>query len=726
MARPATAAVRLLTGEREPVRLATTANITLSGLQTIDGVLTEVGDRVLVKNQTNATQNGIYTASTGAWFRAADARTSRTMQKGTTVHTQAGSTNAAKVFSFQTDEPVIGTDNITLSLYLSDNALGDAQAAATAAAGSASAAAGSATAASTSATNAATSATNAGNSATAASGSASAAATSATNAGNAATAAAGSASSAATSATNAGNSATAAAGSASAAAGSAATINLPAPVANTFLKRNAGNTAYVPTAAIDGADVSYTQGGTSSLARTMQDRARERVSVLDFTGVDPTGVSDSRAGIVAADTAAAALGKALYFPKGNYLVSAAITPSSFACWLGESKAKVTLTTTSATADLLTVSNGSFTLDRISFGTNITRTAGSYINISANVVSITNFNMTGTFQGIFLSAAVSTIFVANGNISTANVSSIGIRLHGGVAVEIANMIVVWNGVAHPFACLYIDNGGDYSFTNCQFLAGTNGAQITPAAGQSVAYCRFTNCWFDTSLGAGLSITPTSTGTITSCDFVQCWFSTSGTHGVQMAPGASASVTNVNFANCFMLNNGSSGVTLTGAVISDCSFVNNTINGPGAAAGFSLNSGVVRARLQGNRLGGLLYGIFSDGTPTDAMIYDNSFVGCTNKIAGAWLGSTRIERNAGYNPVGAAGITPGASPYTYTAGASPETVYTSATTSITAATQGGVSILPAALGANVPLCIQLEPNEAVAITYTGTLTARKMVH
>ncbi|MFB9978713.1 hypothetical protein ACFSQQ_19300 [Mesorhizobium kowhaii] len=96
MARPATAAVRLLTGEREPVRLATTGNIILSGLKTIDGVLTEVGDRVLVKNQADATTNGIYTASAGQWYRAADARTSRTMQKGTTVYVQEGTANFAK------------------------------------------------------------------------------------------------------------------------------------------------------------------------------------------------------------------------------------------------------------------------------------------------------------------------------------------------------------------------------------------------------------------------------------------------------------------------------------------------------------------------------------------------------------------------------------------------------------------------------------------------------
>lgn len=247
MARPATAAVRLLTGEREPCRVATSANKILFGLQVIDTVQLEVGDRVLVKSQTDARENGIYTASEGQWFRAADARTSRTLQKGTTVHIQAGAINAATVFSFQAYEPVIGTDDIILSLYLSDDTLGDAQAAATAAASSASAAAGSASAASTSATNAASSASAAGTSATNASSSASSASTGATNASNSATAAAGSSSSASTSATNAGNSATAAAGSASAAAASAAGVNLPFISAADVDKRlivNAAGTGY--------------------------------------------------------------------------------------------------------------------------------------------------------------------------------------------------------------------------------------------------------------------------------------------------------------------------------------------------------------------------------------------------------------------------------------------------------------------------------------------------
>ena len=51
---------------------ATTANITLSGTQTIDGVALIAGDRCLVKDQTLSQNNGIYLVAAGAWTRAAD------------------------------------------------------------------------------------------------------------------------------------------------------------------------------------------------------------------------------------------------------------------------------------------------------------------------------------------------------------------------------------------------------------------------------------------------------------------------------------------------------------------------------------------------------------------------------------------------------------------------------------------------------------------------------
>ncbi|CAN7678785.1 hypothetical protein [Mesorhizobium sp. LjNodule214] len=100
-----------MTGEREPVRLCATSNIDVDagGLVMVDGIQTEV----LLIGQTDASENGIRTASEGQWYRAADARTARTMQKGTTVTVQEGSANVGKIFKFNTLDPVIGDDSLT-------------------------------------------------------------------------------------------------------------------------------------------------------------------------------------------------------------------------------------------------------------------------------------------------------------------------------------------------------------------------------------------------------------------------------------------------------------------------------------------------------------------------------------------------------------------------------------------------------------------------------------
>ena len=50
-------------------RIATTENITLYGAQTIDDIYTISGDRVLVKNQTSPSENGIYLCKDLAWIR---------------------------------------------------------------------------------------------------------------------------------------------------------------------------------------------------------------------------------------------------------------------------------------------------------------------------------------------------------------------------------------------------------------------------------------------------------------------------------------------------------------------------------------------------------------------------------------------------------------------------------------------------------------------------------
>jgi len=115
MGQPLTAAVRFLSGEREPVRVATTGNIVLSGLQTIDGVTLTVGERVLVKDQTDTAENGIRLASEGDWPRAPDAGQTRAIDEGVTVHVRDGTVNNGRDYRFTSTSPRIGFDPITLA-----------------------------------------------------------------------------------------------------------------------------------------------------------------------------------------------------------------------------------------------------------------------------------------------------------------------------------------------------------------------------------------------------------------------------------------------------------------------------------------------------------------------------------------------------------------------------------------------------------------------------------
>lgn len=98
-----------------PVRAGTTANITLSGTQTVDGVALASGDRVLVKNQTSSVNNGIYAVDSSTWSRAADCDGSYDLVKGTLVLITDGSTLQNTIWQQTAADPAIGTDNITFS-----------------------------------------------------------------------------------------------------------------------------------------------------------------------------------------------------------------------------------------------------------------------------------------------------------------------------------------------------------------------------------------------------------------------------------------------------------------------------------------------------------------------------------------------------------------------------------------------------------------------------------
>jgi phage-related tail fiber protein len=98
---------------KESVRIATTENITLSGLQTIDGKVLVAGDRVLVKNQNTASQNGIYSVASGSWARTTDADDSIKVNCGCEVYVEEGTINATTHWVLITPNPItLGSTSI--------------------------------------------------------------------------------------------------------------------------------------------------------------------------------------------------------------------------------------------------------------------------------------------------------------------------------------------------------------------------------------------------------------------------------------------------------------------------------------------------------------------------------------------------------------------------------------------------------------------------------------
>lgn len=98
-----------------PCRMASTANLTLSGLQTIDGVVGAQDDRVLVKDQTTGTENGIYVMDSGTWERAQDADNDGAFTEGSLIKVNNGTVGQGFWYVTNTGTIEIDTTSITFA-----------------------------------------------------------------------------------------------------------------------------------------------------------------------------------------------------------------------------------------------------------------------------------------------------------------------------------------------------------------------------------------------------------------------------------------------------------------------------------------------------------------------------------------------------------------------------------------------------------------------------------
>ena len=97
------------------VATSTGSNLTLSAEQTVDGVSAIASDRILVRNQTNGAENGVWVVADGAWIRADDFTGQQ--YTGTQVYVTGGTANADTFYYLATTgDPVIGLVATTWTL----------------------------------------------------------------------------------------------------------------------------------------------------------------------------------------------------------------------------------------------------------------------------------------------------------------------------------------------------------------------------------------------------------------------------------------------------------------------------------------------------------------------------------------------------------------------------------------------------------------------------------
>lgn len=99
------------------------ANFSGGTPSTVDGVALAVGDRILVKDQADAKQNGIYqvtvvgTGANGTWIRASDFDENADIKAGALVVVTEGTAQADTVWELSTNDPIVlGTSNINFVL----------------------------------------------------------------------------------------------------------------------------------------------------------------------------------------------------------------------------------------------------------------------------------------------------------------------------------------------------------------------------------------------------------------------------------------------------------------------------------------------------------------------------------------------------------------------------------------------------------------------------------
>lgn len=393
--------------------------------------------------------------------------------------------------------------------------------------------------------------------------------------------------------------------------------------------------------------------GTTT-SRTLGARFSERINVKDF-GATGNGVTDDLAAFQAAAAAIPAAGAALYIPAGRYVLSAAVTIANPARIYGDGEATV-IATSSATANVFTVTGQDVWIEDMTITSSVTRTAGWYIDLTTTAAAsrISRVHMASCFEGIRVGSAAagpSVIWISDVQISSMVTAGVGIRVAALASLMVRGYICNPSGTAT--AGIKVTSCGDLTLDACELINCTAGLGLQPGSGKVIASVTAQNTFMD-SCQYGLFIQPDA-GAVVRCSFNRCEFTSSSSQGIFLDLLNGGSVNGINFDDCTANLNVGNGIRINNAGVKNvrwnggriCQTLNEGFFAIANAGDFS----IIGARIgdSDGLAGNGTYGVYIQaGTGANIVVTDNDMRGNTTGplFDGATGAGKRIHNNLGF--------------------------------------------------------------------------------
>ena len=440
------------------------------------------------------------------------------------------------------------------------------------------------------------------------------------------------------------------------------------------------------------------------------------LNIMAFGG-DPTNTNDNTTAFNNAITARTTTAQCIKFPSGKYKFNSGITVSGSFCGFGDGQDNTILTWPNAAGGITVNYAGAASSVHIRDMTLTTgtTTGGNCLNLQ-NSVSNANPAVTAISDVFRVTCrgddgyAVTDFWTTGLNIG--NVSNIQIETFSVFGASTPN----GTGIALiglPGSSTY---GVQYNIAKSTLGNLTTGVSYGSfIQGVTIDQTNFTS---DTN---GISIPAAQSGVLAQLAITNSQFNVSGTGIVFSTTITEPLITN----NLFIQRANSTAINI--GVATDYTITGNAITASSVTGTNGIITNGAIGTISGNVIAGFATGLTMQSSTTITVVSNNSFSANTVAISSAaGAVSNGIFTNPGFNPVGPAAITVTASPFTYTAGASPESVYIfSGTVSAVTFDKNGGGLGTVACGAS-PCMVELSPWDQVKVTYTVAPSMNKMIH